>query len=242
MYNIWNPWHGCHKISEGCLNCYMFRRDAMYDKDSTIVTKTSTFSAPVKCSRNGSYKMQVRGTVYTCMTSDFFIEEADDWRIDAWSFIRERKDLDFCIITKRIHRFEVSLPDDWGNGYDNVTICATCENQKRTDERLPILLNLPIKHREIIHEPMLEQIEIEHYLESGKIEYVTCGGESGKNARPCNYDWILHTREQCLHTNTPFHFKQTGARFIKDGKMYLIKRKDQIPQARKAGIDIMIQC
>ena len=81
---IWNPWHGCHKISEGCLNCYMFRRDSMYDKDSNIVTKTSTFNAPVKRSRGGSYKMQESGTVYSCMTSDFFIEEADEWRKEAW--------------------------------------------------------------------------------------------------------------------------------------------------------------
>ena len=181
---IWNPWHGCHKISEGCLNCYMFRRDAMYDKDSNIVTKTSTFNAPVKRSRDGSYKMQESGTVYACMTSDFFIEEADEWRKEAWAFIRERNDLSFCIITKRIERFEVSLPDDWGDGYENVTICATCENQKRADERLPIMLRQPIKHREIIHEPMLGQIDIEKYLLSGKIEQVTCGGESGDNARP----------------------------------------------------------
>ena len=215
---IWNPWHGCHKISEGCLNCYMFRRDAMYDKDSNIVTKTSTFNAPVKRSRDG--------------------EEADEWRKEAWAFIRERNDLSFCIITKRIERFEVSLPDDWGDGYENVTIYATCENQKRADERMPIMLRLPIKHREIIHEPMLGQIDIEKYLLSGKIEQVTCGGESGDNARPCHYEWILHTREQCLRTNTPFYFKQTGARFVKDGRLYLIKRKDQSPQARKAGINL----
>ncbi len=235
---IWNPWHGCHKISEGCLNCYMFRRDAMYDKDSNIVTKTSTFNAPVKRTRDGSYKMQESCTVYACMTSDFFIEEADEWRKEAWAFIRERSDLCFCIITKRIERFGVSLPDDWGNGYENVTICATCENQKRADERLPILLGLPIKHREIIHEPMLEQIDIERYLFSGNIEQVTCGGESGDKARACHYEWILNTREQCLRTNTSFYFKQTGARFIKDGRLYLIKRKDQIPQARKAGINL----
>ena len=37
---IWNPWHGCHKKSAGCLNCYMFRRDSLYDKDSNIVSKT----------------------------------------------------------------------------------------------------------------------------------------------------------------------------------------------------------
>ena len=39
MINLWNAWHGCHKISVGCLNCYMFRRDAKYGKDSTVVKK-----------------------------------------------------------------------------------------------------------------------------------------------------------------------------------------------------------
>ena len=237
MRDIWNPWHGCHKISEGCLNCYMFRRDAMYEKDSNIVSKTASFHDPVKRKRDGSYAMQGSGTIYACMTSDFFIEEADGWRAEAWRFIRERGDLHFCIITKRIERFEVALPDDWGVGYENVTIGATCENQKRADQRLPILLSLPIRHRKIIHEPMLGQIKIEPYLAGGKIECVVCGGESGENARPCHYDWILHTREQCIRTNTPFYFKQTGAKFVKDGRMYHIQRKDQIPQARKANID-----
>ena len=87
---------------------------------------------------------------------------------------------------------------------------------------------------------MLEQIEIEPYLMSGKIECVVCGGESGDNARPCHYDWILHTREQCVRTDTPFYFKQTGARFVKDGRMYLVQRKDQISQARKAGISTRV--
>ncbi|MBD5369724.1 MAG: DUF5131 family protein [Bacteroides sp.] len=26
---IWNPWHGCHRISAGCRHCYMFRGDAL---------------------------------------------------------------------------------------------------------------------------------------------------------------------------------------------------------------------
>ena len=24
MHDIWNPWHGCVKCSEGCQNCYSF--------------------------------------------------------------------------------------------------------------------------------------------------------------------------------------------------------------------------
>lgn len=44
MSQIWNLWHGCHKKSEGCQHCYVFRRDAEFEKDSSIVTKTSTFN------------------------------------------------------------------------------------------------------------------------------------------------------------------------------------------------------
>lgn len=234
---IWNPWHGCRKISAGCLNCYMYRRDAEFGKDSSVITKTNSFNLPIQKKKDGSYKLHENGYVYVCMTSDFFIEQADEWRIEAWRMMRQRPDLRFYIITKRIHRFTASLPDDWNNGYEHVTICSTCENQAAADYRLPILLDLPIQHRAIIHEPMLEKIDIEAYLASGKIEGVICGGESGPSARLCSYDWILHTREQCIRQNVPFHFKQTGAKFMKDGKIYDIKRGLQISQAHKAGID-----
>lgn len=237
--SIWNPWHGCHKKSSGCLNCYMYRRDAKYDLDSNVVRKTKNYDIVLRKSRDGTYKIK-RDTsyVYVCMTSDFFIEEADDWRRDIWRMIRERDDLNFYIITKRIERFNVSLPDDWGDGYDNVTICVTCENQATADYRLPIFIKLPIKHKEIIHEPMLENINIEKYLESGQIDKVICGGESGDKARVCNYDWILNTRRQCLKYNVSFHFKQTGANFMKDNKVYKIPRKYQLVQASKSRIDI----
>lgn len=234
---IWNPWHGCSKISPGCLNCYVYRRDAEFGKDSRVVTKTNSFSLPIKKSRTGEYKIPGGETVYACMTSDFFLEEADPWRAEAWSMIRERRDLDFCIITKRIHRFMSELPPDWGEGYENVTICCTCENQDRADYRLPIFLGLPIRRREIIHEPMLEEIHIEPYLAAGKIEAVTCGGESGPEARICDFSWVLETRRQCMEADVPFYFKQTGARFKKDGRIYRIERKDQMPQAQKAGIN-----
>ena len=130
---IWNLWHGCHKISSGCKNCYVYRQDIQYNRDSSIVVKTSKFNLPIKKDRNGKYKIKPGEIVYTCFTSDFFLEDADDWRIDAWDMIRTRKDLYFLIITKRIGRFHVNLPSDWGDGYDNVCICCTTENQERAD-------------------------------------------------------------------------------------------------------------
>ena len=98
--STWNPWHGCKKISPGCTNCYVYRRDAEFGKDSSVVTRTSKFDMPVKCNRKGDYKLQPDGeSVYTCMTSDFFLDEADVWRAEAWNIIRRRSDLHFVIIT-----------------------------------------------------------------------------------------------------------------------------------------------
>lgn len=237
---VWNPWHGCTKISPGCSNCYVYRRDAKYDKDASSVYKTSSFDLPVRKNRKGEYKLQPDdGIVYTCFTSDYFHPAADKWRMDAWRFIKERSDLYFFFITKRPERFWVSLPSDWGDGYGNVHICCTCENQKMADKRLPVFLELPIKHRTIIHEPMLEAINIRPYLEryKGRIENVTCGGESGSKARLCDYEWVLSTREQCIEYNVPFRFRQTGAKFRKGNRTYRIKRKYQMSQAARAGID-----
>lgn len=57
---VWNPWHGCHKISEGCLNCYVYRRDSTYDKDSSIVSKNKDFDLPIRKNRKGEYKIPGR--------------------------------------------------------------------------------------------------------------------------------------------------------------------------------------
>jgi protein gp37 len=239
---VWNPWHGCTKISPGCKNCYVYRHDSKYDRDASVVQKTSSFDLPVRKNRKGEYKLLPDGDyVYTCFTSDFFHPAADDWRIYAWRFMKERSDLRFLFITKRPERFHVSLPSDWDDGYENVHICCTCENQEMADERLPVFLELPIKHRSIIHEPMLGAIDIRPYLEHYKdrIQSIICGGESGNNARLCDYDWVLSTRAQCVEYGIPFRFRQTGANFPKGNRTYRIKRKYQISQAAKAGIDYM---
>ncbi len=235
---IWNPWHGCHKYSAGCLNCYVYRRDSQFGKASDIVQKTADFNLPFKRTRDRGYKLtEANSPVYTCMTSDFFIEEADEWREEAWRMIKWRSELHFVIITKRIKRFTECIPEDWGDGYENVTIVCTCENQEEADRRLPVFIDAPVKHREIIHEPMLGAINTEKYLKTGLIEAVTCGGESGDRVRLCDYDWILDMRRQCIKYDVPFYFKQTGALFKKDGRIYHIKRKDQIEQAWRAGIN-----
>ena len=40
MHDIWNPWHGCIKKSEGCDNCYMYFLDKMRDRDGSHIYRT----------------------------------------------------------------------------------------------------------------------------------------------------------------------------------------------------------
>lgn len=232
----WNLWHGCQRKSEGCLNCYMYSMDARHGKNSSIVEKTNSFNLPIQKNRQKEYKIKSGTLIYTCFTSDFFVVAADAWRADAWRIIKERADCEFLFLTKRPERFYEALPKDWNDGYENVTIGVSCENQKRANERLSILLELPIKHKIISIAPMLEYMEIEPYL-SNKIELVICDGESGLEARPICYDWVLSVREQCIKKEVDFVFRQTGANFIKDGKRYHIPKAEQMKQAKKANIN-----
>lgn len=232
----WNPWHGCHKISEGCAHCYVYRRDEEFGKDSSIVRKTQQFDRPLRKKRDGQFVIAPNAHVYTCMTSDFFVEEADAWREEAWAMIRKRPDVQFTIFTKRIDRFSIGLPADWGAGYPNVTIGCTCENQRRAEQRLPLFLVLPVRRRLVLCEPMLEPIDLTPWLGSG-IAMVVAGGESGPEARPLDWAWILALRQQCVDSKVAFRFKQTGSRFVRDGRVYTVAREHQSRQAWRANVD-----
>ncbi len=234
MKAMWNPWHGCHKCSPGCKNCFVFYFDELRRKDTNIVVKSKTnFNLPLKKDRKGNYKIKSHTEVATCFTSDFFIEEADCYRKEAWEIIKKREDVTFLICTKRIERFENCLPSDWMDGYDNVIIAVTCENQQKVEERLPILLNIKAKRKYIFVAPILEEVDLNRYLQTGKIDLVSVGGESYQNARICNFDWIQKIYKDCVRNQVDFDFHQTGSNFIMKQKKYQINHHKEYSQAKK---------
>lgn len=99
----WNPWHGCHKISPGCKFCYMFRDKEKYGQDPNLVVRSkTTFRDPLK------WKEPKR--IFTCSWSDFFIEEADAWRQEAWDIIQATPQHTYLILTKRPELIAGRLP------------------------------------------------------------------------------------------------------------------------------------
>jgi protein gp37 len=232
----WDPWTGCYKISEGCTYCYYY---GPYSKrcGRNNVEKTDEFYKPIAKTKKGTDRIQGGKIVATCFESDFFIAEADEWRREAWKMIKKRPDLDFLILTKRIDRFPISLPDDWNDGYENVNIGCTVENQETADYRLPLFLSYPIKRRFIAAAPLLGHLDLSPYL-SG-IEHVTVGGETGREARVCDYDWVLDIREQCVQAGKTFWFKNTGSFFKQNGVVQKINPFKQNSIAKELGINIL---
>lgn len=217
----WNPWHGCHRVSEGCQNCYMFLGDGSRGVgDSNVVRRSRTqFDLPLRKDRRGRYILRDR-LILTSMTSDFFIEEADQWRADAWSIIRKRGDCTFVILTKRPERIEQCLPPDWGMGYPNVRLSVSAENQRTWDERVPRLCRIPAAKHDVFMAPMIGPISTDDVLDEFCVDAIYLGGEYCENARPCDFDWVLEVRESCICHNVTFYWRNCGSNLIKGGRLY----------------------
>jgi protein gp37 len=204
--STWNPWRGCHKVSQGCKFCYIFREQTMYGKDPNVVVRCSpsTFNAPLKWTKPAK--------VFTCSWSDWFIEESDPWREEAWDIIRATPNLTYQILTKRPANMAKRHPNFTP---PNVWMGITAEDQENLIRRCRFLYRSPYPIRFISVEPMLGPIDLG--VAPAYVDWVICGGESGPGARPMNLDWARSLRDQCVDNYIPFFFKQIGGTKKIDG-------------------------
>jgi protein gp37 len=250
----WNCWHGCAKVSAGCKNCYMFTEKRAYGQDpERVVRSKTTFDAPLKwLKRHLTKGTPLPKYCFTCSWSDFFIAEADAWRPEAWQIIRDTPRITYQILTKRIERVRECLPPDWGNGYQNVWLGVSVENQDLADKRIPLLLDTPAVLRWISAEPLLGPLDLAHItgedqfynalrgtihfrerreaIATPGLDWIVVGGESGHEARPCQLDWIRDIVAQCQAAKVPVFVKQLGAMAAKSGLVKLDDRKGGDPQ------------
>lgn len=223
----WNPWTGCKRKSEGCLYCYYYGVYSKHQQNNIIRADDKEFYKPLY----KDYKI-----LATCFKSDFFLEEADTYRYQAWSIIKQKPNTTFLFLTKRIERFYESLIEDYD--FNNVRIGCSVENQKEINNRLPIYVNLPIKHKWIVCAPLLEKVDLTPYL--SKVECVVVGGETGKDARILDFDYVLDIRQQCINSNISFQFRSTGTNFKKEGIIKKINPFLQAKTAKELNINITL--
>jgi protein gp37 len=195
-----NFWYGCKKVSQGCAHCYAEREMMKFGRDFKAVTRAKGFDKPL------SWKESAK--VFVNSWSDFFIEEADPWRAEAWDIIRRTPHLTYQILTKRTENILDRLPKDWGTGWPNVWLGMSAEDQANADKRIPRLFDIPAAVRFISAEPLLGPIDLDmaYYVP----DWVIVGGESGPNCRPMNPDWARSIRDQCEEAGVAFFYKQSG--------------------------------
>jgi protein gp37 len=215
----------------------MYRDKERYGQDPTTVLRSkSTFNDPLK--------WKEPKLIFTCSWSDWFIDEADEWRDEAWKIIKNTPQHTYQILTKRPENIAARLPSDWGEGYENVWLGVSVEHQDAANERIESLLYVKAKTRFLSIEPLLSEVDLTRISETQfsagtdclrgrrhrlfsenkpmpKVDWVIVGGESGNingkyKYRPCELDWIRAIVGQCEGANVPVFVKQFGTHLAKE--------------------------
>ena len=210
--HTFNPWWGCTKVSDGCKNCYAETLAKRYGhsvwgkNQPRRLLSDAHWIEPIRWNTMAN-KQGARYQVFCASMADVFEEQAPEDQFQRlWQVIRDTPYLDWQLLTKRPHRIADNLPDDWGEGYPNVWLGTSVE-----DERVISRINQLIAVPAIVHflslEPLLGPLPS---LPLNDIEWVIAGGESGHGQRPVDKSWVIDIRNQCREARVAFFFKQWG--------------------------------
>lgn len=245
-HHTFNPWWGCARVSPGCEHCYAeaFAKRVGRAKwgvnEDRVVTSDKNWREPLKWNA-AAEKAGERHRVFCASMADVFESKSElaHWREALWDLIEKTPRLDWLLLTKRPENVASLAP--WGlNWPRNVWLGTTVEDQKRAEERIPILLRIPAAVRFLSCEPLLGPLTLRDYMlpksagigcwhgghlhpwepgercppsldgQPGRIDWVIVGGESGPGSRPMHPDWARSLRDQCASAGVAFHFKQWG--------------------------------
>ena len=209
--HTFNPWIGCQEVSAACDNCYArvqndYRGWVKGWGPDGERKRTKTWGMPVKWNKEAA-AAGVRRKVFCASLADVFDNKVpSEWRDDLWALIRATPYLDWQLLTKRPQNIAKMLPKDWGNGYPNVWLGVTAENQDEYWRRRKPLFNVPAVVHFISYEPALGPLSIQGY---GVPHWVICGGESAKGVhRPMDLKWARDLRDECSKFEIAFFMKQ----------------------------------
>ena len=213
--HTFNPWWGCTKISPGCANCYAMAFDRRVGGKHwgpaapRRIFGEKHWAEPLKWNE-AAKKSGKPGLTFCASMADVFEAAAPlTEREKLWPLIRATPYLRWQLLTKRPERVAAALPADWGDGYENVWLGTTVEDQHRADMRLPILRSLPARVRFVSVEPMLEAMDLRGRLDG--VAWVIVGGESGGGARPMRDEWTDPILAACAEVGAAPFVKQMGS-------------------------------
>lgn len=203
----WNWATGCTKISEGCLNCYMFR---LYPRLKRMGLPTYQWK-PNEVHLHDDvlrkpFAWKEPRMIFTNSMSDFFHEKIPfDFLDRVLEVIRATPQHTYQVLTKRSWRM-MKYGERIRKFPPNMWIGVSLESAQykfRTEH----LAHAQASVRFLSIEPLIGPVG---KLDLTGIHWVIVGGESGPNYRPMNLDWAREIRDQCIRANVAFFFKQVG--------------------------------
>lgn len=255
---VWNPITGCSPVSEGCLNCWAKRMARRLAGRYGYPESPNEFDVTWHPDRMQQvYTWRKPRRVFVCSMSDLFHADVPKLAMNRvfWNMKSpQNRHHTFMVLTKRPKRMAERVAEaveweEWGAGPDNIELGVTIENQKRADERISILLQIPAAVRFVSIEPMLGPVglgniqldsqtrynalegcgttsrgvggQMSPNVHGSSLDWVVVGAETGPGARPMDPDWARGVRDQCVEAGVPFFYKRgsNGSRLL-DGRMW----------------------
>ncbi len=220
----WNPTTGCNKVSSGCKFCY-----------AEIMAKRLQ-SMGIEKYKNGfklnihedallvPYTWKGQKIVFVNSMSDLFHKDVPlEFIKKVFKVMNETPHI-YQILTKRadiLLKYHQEL--EWGH---NIWMGVSVENEKVVS-RIDMLCQTNARVKFLSCEPLIGPLPI---LNLTNIDWVIVGGESGRNPRHMDIDWVLNIQSQCDHSDTKFFFKQWGGtNKKKSGRLLNGRTYDEMP-------------
>lgn len=197
-HHTFNAWIGCARVSPGCTACYA---ESLATKRMKLpvwgvdaprkALSESYWKKPHAWNRKAA-KLGERHRVFCSSLADVFeippprntqaVDVQSAARERLWELIEATPHLDWLLLTKRPENIAKLAPwsalvaegryDDRPAWPHNVWIGTTIEDQKRAEERIPWLIEVPAAVRFVSCEPLLESVDLEnvepYYIRDGE--------------------------------------------------------------------------
>lgn len=212
-----NPFWGCVEVSPACDFCYAREFDhrlggGHWGKDAPRrFFGDAHWAEPLKWNRRAE-KDGERRRVF-CGSMCDVMEERDDLhgeRLRLYRLIEQTPNLDWLLLTKRPQNFRRFLPLSWmTTPRPNVWLMTTVESGEYW-WRWRALSEIPAAIRGISYEPAIGPIRFtDNPATGGRVpDWLICGDESGRKARPSQLEWYERLRSECDRLSIAFHMKQ----------------------------------
>lgn len=223
----WYSWN-CTKVSPGCKHCYAEALAKRYNKPFHGVPTWRESALK-------DYQMLKPGdAVFVNTMSDTFHEGVPLAMIQrVFQFARQRPDVNFLILTKRIERvYQIQTDLLWTR---NIWLGTSVESRKYLS-RISVLREIGTAFGKFISfEPLLEDLGEVHL---GGIDGVITGGESGASRRPFNPVWAANIQRQCARDGVQFFHKQGGSYSPGQDRLLNGRTYDDLPWSVEAEPEI----